>query len=67
MRKFTKEELAAKIASAKIYMDAHPELRGAFARASERLSNRTYIGESGAYTTPVKEGDLIRIDENDIE
>lgn len=67
MRKFTKEEIAAKIASAKIYAAAHPEIHYEWAAAVAELNSRTYIGESGAYTTPIKEGDLIRIDENEAE
>jgi hypothetical protein len=66
MRKFTKEELAAKIASAKIYMDAHPHLKDIdFKKIMDEFETREYIGESGAYTTPVKEGDLIPFDENE--
>ncbi len=67
MRKLTKEEIAAKIASAKIYAAAHPEIHSEWDAAVAELKSRVYIGESGAYTTPVKEGDLIRIDENDTE
>ena len=61
-RLFTKEEIAAKAAKGRALLDANPELDNIdLLGILARLNSRTYIGESGAYIVPVKEGDLIPI------